>query len=61
MGEHDVLQELLGAYVLDAVNDDESEAVEAHLAVCDDCAIETCALRAVVSRLGHPEPPPTPP
>jgi anti-sigma factor RsiW len=37
---HDEIAELLGAYALDAVDDDERAAVEAHLEVCPRCRAE---------------------
>lgn len=60
MDDHDALQELLGAYVLGAVGDDESIEVEAHLQICAECAVEAKILRAVVWQLGRrPPKPPT--
>ena len=49
---HDEIQELLGAYALDAVEADEREAIEAHLPTCPRCRaeveehLETAALLA---------------
>lgn len=37
---HDELRDLLGAYVLDAVDDDERDAVDRHLAACPACRDE---------------------
>jgi anti-sigma-K factor RskA len=43
---------LTGAYVLDALNPDESAEFERHVAECPDCARETDELRATAARLG---------
>ena len=37
---HDEIAELLGAYALDAVEPDEAEVIDAHLAECPRCAAE---------------------
>jgi anti-sigma factor RsiW len=50
---HDELQELLGAYALDAVEPDEAEAVERHLEGCPRCRAEVEAHREVASLLGN--------
>ena len=50
---HDEVEELLGAYALDAVDDDERDAVEAHLAGCPRCRAEVDAHREVASHLAH--------
>ncbi|MET0426545.1 MAG: anti-sigma factor [Actinoplanes sp.] len=42
---------LVGAYVLDAVDDLERAAVERHLRECEDCRQEADELRAVAARL----------
>ena len=49
---HDV-EDLLGAYALDAVDDDERQAVEAHLAVCPRCDAEVRDHREVAALLAH--------
>jgi anti-sigma factor RsiW len=49
---HDV-EELLGAYALDAVDDDERQQVEAHLAVCPRCEAEVRDHREVAALLAH--------
>lgn len=57
--EHDEIAELLGAYALDAVDDDERLAVEAHLAECPRCAAEVTDHREVAAMLafsGAPAP-----
>lgn len=46
---------LLGAYALDAVDADEREAFEAHLAACEDCRDEVASLRDVVAELADAE------
>ncbi|HET6954051.1 MAG TPA: anti-sigma factor [Acidimicrobiales bacterium] len=48
----------LAAYVLDALDDDESAAIEDHLAGCGSCAAEVDAHRAALARLTVDEPPP---
>ena len=40
---HQEIEELLGAYALDAVDDDERDLVEAHLAGCPRCRAEVAA------------------
>jgi anti-sigma factor RsiW len=56
---HDPIEELLGAYALNAVDDDERAAVDAHLATCPRCRAEVDAHREVASHLalgGAPAP-----
>jgi anti-sigma factor RsiW len=48
---HEGLQELLGAYALDAVDDDEREAVEEHLRACAACRDEVAQHREVAAHL----------
>jgi anti-sigma-K factor RskA len=50
---HDEVEELLGAYALDAVDDDERAAVEAHLATCPRCRAEVDAHREVAAHLAQ--------
>jgi anti-sigma factor RsiW len=50
---HDDLAELLGAYALDAVDGDEKDAVEAHLAACPRCRAEVEEHREVAALLAH--------
>ncbi len=50
---HDEIQELLGAFALDAVETSEAEEVEAHLAVCPRCASEVASHREVAAALAH--------
>ncbi len=38
--EHHEYQEMLGAYALGALPDDEREALEEHLLTCDECNAE---------------------
>jgi anti-sigma-K factor RskA len=51
---------LIGAYALDALDDDEREAFERHLAGCEPCRDEVAGLRATALRLadGAALPPP---
>lgn len=51
MNDHDQIAELLGAYALDAVEEDERALVEAHLEVCEECRSEVDRHRAVASLL----------
>jgi hypothetical protein len=48
---HADIQELLGAYALDAVDDDEAEIVEAHLESCPRCRAEVADHREAASLL----------
>ena len=50
---HADIEELLGAYVLDAVDADEARMVEEHLATCPRCRAEVDALREVATLLGN--------
>lgn len=50
-GEHD-LHTLAGAYVLDAISDDERSAFAGHLAACAQCRQEIVELRETAARLG---------
>jgi hypothetical protein len=49
---HADLQELLGAYAIDALEPDEIEAVERHLADCPKCRAEVTGHHEVASMLG---------
>jgi anti-sigma factor RsiW len=51
---HDQIIDLLGAYALDAVDDDERDAVEVHLLTCPRCRAEIEEHREVASLLAHP-------
>lgn len=51
--EHDEAAELLGAYALDAVEPDERDAIERHLAVCPRCAAEVADHREVAATLAY--------
>jgi anti-sigma factor RsiW len=57
---HHDIEELLGAYALDAVDDDEARQVEAHLRECPRCRAEVAAHREVaallISSSTHPVP-----
>ena len=55
------LHELVAAYALDALDDDERAAFEEHLADCEQCAAELPTLRATAAALAYvPESPPPP-
>lgn len=59
MSEHDEIAELLGAYALDAVEPDERDRVELHLAECPRCRAEVAEHRevaAVLAQSGAPAP-----
>lgn len=60
MTERNDLHALTGAYVLDALDDDERHRFEAHLATCDACTEEVADLQAVTLRLSDAseQPPP---
>lgn len=51
--KHDEIQELLGAYALDAVSPDEAAAVERHLVDCPRCRSEVEAHRETAASLAH--------
>lgn len=55
MNDHSTpeIEELIGAYALDAVDDDEREAVEQHLAVCARCRAELAEHREVAALLAY--------
>lgn len=56
---YDEFSDLLGAYALDAVDADERERIELHLAVCPRCRAEVADHRevaALLSRSGAPAP-----
>jgi hypothetical protein len=50
---HEQIEQLLGAYCLDAVDPDEREAVEAHLPTCPRCRAEVEELREVAALLAN--------
>lgn len=50
---HDEISELLGAYALDAVDPDERDVVEAHLATCARCRAEVADHREVAALLAN--------
>jgi anti-sigma factor RsiW len=51
--EHAEIQELLGAYALDAVDPDEAQEIERHLATCPRCRAEVIEHREVAGLLGY--------
>ena len=50
---HHEIQELLGAFALDAVDDDERDVIEAHLAGCPRCRAEVEGHRETAALLAH--------
>lgn len=50
---HVEIEELLGAYALDAVEPDEREAIEAHLSTCPRCRAEVDAGREIAAGLAQ--------
>jgi anti-sigma factor RsiW len=50
---HHDIQELLGAFALDAVDDDERDVIEAHLAGCPRCRSEVEGHRETAALLAH--------
>jgi hypothetical protein len=50
---HTEIEELLGAYALDAVDADEADAVELHLRECPRCRDEVAAHRQTAALLAH--------
>ena len=50
---HSELEELLGAYALDAVDGDERDAVELHLRECPRCRAEVADHREVAAALAQ--------
>jgi hypothetical protein len=55
---HQEIQELLGAYALDAVTDAEREAVDRHLRECARCRAEVAEHREAAAFLAHGAPAP---
>ncbi len=53
MTTHHDIEELLGAYALDAVDPDEAEAIELHLRSCPRCEAEVESHRETASWLAH--------
>jgi anti-sigma-K factor RskA len=53
MMSHDEASDLLAVFALDAVDSDEHEEIEAHLAVCPRCRAELDAHRDVAAALGN--------
>jgi anti-sigma factor RsiW len=51
--DHAAIEELLGAYALDAVEPDERDQIEAHLATCPRCRAEVAEHREVAALLGY--------
>ena len=59
--EADAFNELTAAYALDALDDDEARAYEAHLARCERCRDELAALSETASALAYAREAPAPP
>src|SRR4051794_12627771 len=59
--EHDAYQELTAAYALDALDDDETQAYEEHLAGCEICQDNLAALSGTMVQLAFAAPPVDPP
>ena len=55
------LHELVAAYALDAVDDDERREFERHLGTCERCAAELAALRETAASLAYATPSAPPP
>ncbi|MGH2872076.1 MAG: zf-HC2 domain-containing protein, partial [Solirubrobacteraceae bacterium] len=51
--DHHEIEELLGAYALDAVDPDERAAVDSHLAECLRCRAEVDRHRQIAAGLGN--------
>jgi len=51
--QHDDIAALIGAYVLDAVDEEERAAIEAHLEVCPICRDEADGLRATIGMMAN--------
>jgi anti-sigma-K factor RskA len=50
---HDEIEELLGAYALDALDEDERQEIDDHLVTCPRCRAEVAAHREVTALLGN--------
>src|SRR3954452_7912184 len=50
---HEQVQELLGAYAIDAVDGDEAQDIDAHLTECPRCRADVGDLREVAALLAH--------
>jgi hypothetical protein len=50
---HQDIQDLLGAFALDAVDDDERDLIEAHLVGCPRCRAEVATHRETAALLAH--------
>ena len=61
MSEHERWADAAGAYVLNAMPEDERRAYEAHLEGCDACSAEVEELRPAAQALPMASPPMTPP
>jgi anti-sigma-K factor RskA len=61
MTDHRAIIELIPAYALHALDEDEARRVAAHLAICADCRDELAAYEATAARLASAAPPAEPP
>jgi anti-sigma-K factor RskA len=61
MSDHKHILELIPAYVLGCLDNDEAEQVLAHLANCPDCQAALASYRQVVDELAYTVPDATPP
>jgi anti-sigma factor RsiW len=50
--DHDSASSLIGAYVLDACDEDETSAIDAHLLRCEACQREVAEIRRAAGWLG---------
>jgi anti-sigma factor RsiW len=50
---HPEIEEMLGVYALDAVDQDEAEQIELHLRDCPRCADEVASHREVAASMAH--------
>jgi anti-sigma factor RsiW len=53
--DHADVRDLLGVYALDACDDDETGAIEAHLAECVECETQAARLQEVAGWIGVSE------
>ena len=53
MKEHKYVQRVLSEYILRTLDPHEKKSVEAHLAVCEDCATELKMVRSIMDRIVH--------
>jgi anti-sigma-K factor RskA len=61
MSDHKHISELIPAYALGCLDNDEAERVAGHLADCSDCQADLASYRQVVDELAYTAPTATPP